>query len=93
MQSSIISYPNRGPWGDNKWRGNASGHVYKDLFEQLKPKVFTDPMQGSGTSIEVAREMNIEAYGRDLSSGFNAINDSILDSVGKESDLVVSHPP
>ena len=54
MQSSIISYPNRGPWGNSQWRGNASGRVYKDLFEQLKPKVFTDPMVGSGTSVEVA---------------------------------------
>lgn len=93
MQSSIISYPDRGPWGQSKWRGNASGHVYKDLFEQLKPSVFTDPMVGSGTSVEVAREMNIEAHGLDLHAGFNAINDSILERVGKESDLIVSHPP
>lgn len=93
MQNSIISYPDRGPWGSSKWRGNASGHVYKDLFEQLKPKVFTDPMVGSGTSVQVAKEMGIEAYGLDLHSGFNAINDSILNAVGKESDLVVSHPP
>ena len=42
MESSIISYPSRGKWGKSNWRGNASGFVYKDLFEQLKPMVFVD---------------------------------------------------
>lgn len=93
MQTSIISYPDRGHWGKSNWRGNASGHVYRDLFLQIQPKVFVDPMVGSGTSIEVAGELGIEAYGLDLHSGFNAINQSILAAVGKEADLVVSHPP
>ncbi len=90
---SIMSYPERGNWGDAKWRGNCSGHVYKNLFEQLQPKVFIDPMVGSGTSVEVARELDIEAFGLDLHSGFNAVRDSILQTTGKEADLVVSHPP
>lgn len=93
MESSILSHPNRGPWGKSSWRGNCSGYIYKDLFEQLKPKTFVDPMVGSGTSVEVAKELSIEAYGLDLHSGFNAISDSILEKVGKESDLIVSHPP
>ena len=90
---SVLNYPDRGKWGKNSWRGNCSGHVYKELFERLKPKVFVDPMVGSGTSVEVAREMGIEAYGLDLHSGFNAIRDSIAEAVGKPADLVVSHPP
>jgi hypothetical protein len=55
--------------------------------------MFTDPMVGSGTSVEVAREMNIEARGLDLHSGFNILKQSILEVVGKPSDLVLSHPP
>jgi len=90
---SILSYPERGQWGKSSWRGNCSGHVYKELFERLKPKVFVDPMVGSGTSVEVAKEMNIEAHGLDLHSGFNAISDSILLAVGKHADLCLSHPP
>lgn len=93
MESSIMSFPNRGKWGKSNWRGNASGHVYKELFEQLKPRSFVDPMVGSGTSVEVAQEMGIDAYGLDLHSGFNAIRHSIVEKVGKESDLIVSHPP
>lgn len=90
---SILSYPNRGHWGKSGWRGNCSGHVYKELFERLQPALFVDPMAGSGTSIDVAKEMNISAVGLDLHSGFNILRDSILATVGKPACLVVSHPP
>lgn len=90
---SILSFPERGPWGKASWRGNCSGFIYKDLFERLRPSVFVDPMMGSGTSIDVAKEMKIEAYGLDLHSGFNILRDSIVAVVGKEADLVMSHPP
>ena len=92
-QASILSFPDRGPWGNSRYRGNCSGYVYKRIFEHLRPRVFTDPMAGSGTSVEVAREMDIEAYGLDLHSGFNILEHSILEVVGKPSDLVLSHPP
>lgn len=90
---SIFSYPDRGKWGKSSWRGNCSGHVYKELFTRLQPTVFVDPMVGSGTSVEVAKEMGIEAYGLDLHQGFNAIRDSIINAVGKAADLCISHPP
>lgn len=90
---SIISFKDRGPWGKSAYRGNASGHVYKDLFNRLNPKFFIDPCMGSGTSIEVAREMGIECLGLDLHSGFNLLRDSILMAAGKEADLVFSHLP
>ena len=90
---SILSFENRGKWGKNSWRGNCSGHVYKTLFEQYQPRIFVDPMVGGGTSVDVADEMGIEAYGLDLHSGFNILRDSILQRVGKESDMVFSHPP
>lgn len=90
---SIVSYPDRGPWGNAKWRGNASGRLYQDLFLQLKPASFCDPMCGSGTSVEVANEMKIRAFGLDLHSGFNAVRDSIVSAIGQEVELCVSHPP
>lgn len=90
---SVVSFPDRGKWGKSSWRGNCSGHVYQELFSRLHPRVFVDPMVGSGTSVEVAKEMGIEAYGLDLHSGFNAISESILLAVGKPADLCVSHPP
>lgn len=91
--NSIMSFPDRGPWGDSKWRGNASGYVYKSLFEQLRPRTFCDPMVGSGTSVQVAAEMGIEHWGLDLRDGFNAVRQSILQTIGREVDLTVAHPP
>ena len=94
---SIMSFPDRGHWGDSKWRGNCSGHVYKELFEHVLRNVthpvFIDPMMGSGTSIAVAREMGIKAHGLDLHSGFNILRDSILERTGEPGNLVLSHPP
>lgn len=90
---SILSFPERGQYGDSRWPGNCSGEVYKDLFSWTKPKVFVDPMVGSGTSVEVAREMGIEAFGLDLHSGFNILKHRIVEAVGKEADLVFSHLP
>ena len=94
---SILSYPQRGPWGQSSWRGNCSGHIYKHLFELLSPRRFCDPMVGSGTSTEVAQEMGIEAVGLDLHSGFNILRDAVKDHLPQhwrgECDLNFSHPP
>jgi hypothetical protein len=57
------------------------------------PRVFTDPIVGGGTSVEVACAMGIEAHGLDRHSGSNILKQRILEAVGKPSDLVVSHPP
>ena len=73
--NSVLSYPDRGPWGDSRYRGNCSGYIFRDLFTQLRPKSMCDCMMGSGTSIEVAEEMGIKATGLDLRLGFNALRD------------------
>lgn len=92
--SSVLSFPDRGPWGSAKWRGNCSGHIYKALFEQYLKKgdVAVDPMVGSGTFVDVGKEMGLDVYGLDLHSGFNVLRDSILQTVGKEADMCFSHP-
>lgn len=90
---SLLSYPNRGPWGRASWPGNCSGYVYKALFEFFRPTTFVDPMVGSGTSVEVARELGVKATGLDLHSGFNILRQSILDAIGAPADFVFSHPP
>jgi hypothetical protein len=93
FQMSVFSYPERGPWGKSSWRGNCSGYFYRDLFEALKPVSFADPMVGSGTSVEVARSMNIEAFGMDLKDGFNATKNSMVEYIGKQVSFTCSHPP
>jgi len=46
-------------------------------------------MVSSGTSVEVARGMGIEAHGLNVHSGFNILKRQILEVVGKPSDLVL----
>lgn len=49
-RSNIVSYPDRGPWGDSKYRGNTSGWLIRDLIEFFQPKSVLDPMEGSRTT-------------------------------------------
>lgn len=90
---SIVSYEDRGKWGDSKWRGNCSGHLIVDLCNHFQPRNFVDICEGSGTSGDVCRELDINYTGLDLHKGFDFTKDSVLEAVGHHSDLVWSHPP
>lgn len=35
---SIVSYKNRGIFGDSTYRGNCTGYIIKDLIQQFYPK-------------------------------------------------------
>lgn len=90
---SVISYPNRGHWGKNDWRGNMSGYVVKDLIEHFRPKLFVDACEGSGTSGDVCREMGIEYVGLDLYKGNDFTKDSIITQLPRPADICFTHPP
>lgn len=90
---SIITFPERGPWGQSSWRGNCSGHVQRELIEHFKPQLFVDVCEGSGTSRDVCKELGIEYRGFDLHTGTDFTADYIYRLVGVPADLVFSHPP
>lgn len=90
---SVISYPNRGPWGKSDWRGNMSGFAVKDLIEHFRPKLFVDACEGSGTSGDVCREMGIEYVGLDLYKGNDFTKDDILTQLPRPADICFSHFP
>ena len=46
---SVVSYPDRGPWGDARYRGNCTGYIVKDLILRFKCQSVFDPAEGSGT--------------------------------------------
>lgn len=93
INSTIVSYPDRdNRYGNNKYRGNCSGLLIKDLLEFYKPKKVFDPMTGSGTTKDVCKELGIENLCLDLNpawGGFDALNDEIPES----SDFIFWHPP
>jgi len=87
---SIVEYSNRGPWGDTKYPGNTSGYLLVDLIDYYQPKSVLDPMEGSGTTGDVAFDMGDIPYtGLDLRSGF----DLVSDEPEGEYDLIFWHPP
>ncbi len=87
--TSVVSYPERGPWGDNRYPGNCSGYLLIDLIATFRPRRVLDPMEGGLTSREVCADMGVEYAGYDLRSG----TDSMTDDIGTGYDLIFWHPP
>ena len=87
--TSVVSYPDRGPWGDNRYPGNCSGYMLIDLCATYAPRAVLDPMEGGGTSREVCADMGIAYQGFDLRHGVDALRDDI----GTGYDLIFWHPP
>jgi hypothetical protein len=90
---SIMSFPDRGPWGKSSWRGNTSGHVIKEMIEHFKPKLFVDVCEGSGTSGDVCRDMGVQYVGLDLYKGNDFTKDYVLSQLPRPACLTFSHPP
>lgn len=91
---SVISYKERGKYGNSSYRGNCSGNVIKDLINQFypdsKPKKFIEVFSGGGTGLDVARELKIEnSMHLDLNNGWDALKNEIPSGA----DFIFSHPP
>jgi len=93
---SVVSYPDRGPWGDSRYRGNCSGHLVKDLILRFNCKSVFDPAEGGGTVEDVVcginnyKEKRIYYEGRDLKSGWDILSGELPE---KQFDMVFYHPP
>ena len=91
---SVVSYKERGKYGNPLYRGNCSGFVIKDLIEQFypnsMPKRFVEVFSGGGTGKDVATELGIKnSIHLDLNNGWNALKDEIPTGA----DFIFSHPP
>lgn len=86
---SLVSYPERGPYGDAKYPGNTTGYLVRDLLTFYRPRRVLDPMCGSGTTGDVCAELGISYLGLDLKNGFDLLRSPITERV----DFVFWHPP
>lgn len=92
--NSIVSYKERGEYGNPNYRGNCSGFIIKDIIQQFypnsKPKKFIEIFSGGGTGLDVAKELGItNSLHLDLNTGW----DALIDEIPSGSDFVFSHPP
>jgi hypothetical protein len=96
LKTSVVSYPDRGNYGNSRYRGNCTGHIVKDFFAtyiKRKNGLIVDPSIGGGTSVDVAREMGLRFFGTDLHQGFNLLVDDLKSHLGEEAHVAWWHPP
>jgi len=89
MLTSIVSYPDRGLYGDHKYPGNCSGYLIKELLTHFDARRVLDPAAGSGTTGDVCRELGVGCVQRDLRDGFDVLSSKIPSGF----DFVFFHPP
>lgn len=98
--STVLSFPDRGPWGDNRYRGNCSGWVQASLIWKYNVKKLAELFAGGGTGSDVAHDMGIQYIGADLNPNpkrnnilvCNAILDEVPDEF-RDADMIFMHPP
>ena len=86
---SVVSYPDRGPWGNNKYRGNMSGYLVKDIIEQYHLRQLSDYMVGGGTTEDVCRDMGIPGTFLDLNRGFDMLS---MDIPERPENVILHYP-
>lgn len=86
---SIVSYPDRGNYGKNTYRGNCSGLLIKDIITQYRLKGLSDFMVGSGTTEDVVKEAGIRGTFADLNRGF----DMMSMDIPERAENIFWHPP
>lgn len=86
---SIVSYPDRGPYGKNSYRGNCSGLLIKDIIQQYRLQGLSDFMVGSGTTEDVVHEMGIRGDFADLNRGY----DMMSMDIPNRAENLFWHPP
>ncbi|MDR1704716.1 MAG: hypothetical protein LBS19_08530 [Clostridiales bacterium] len=87
--TSIVSYPERGVGGNNKYRGNCSRELIKDLIKHFKIPHISDYMCGSGTIKDAADSLGVSSSVYDLHSGFDLMKHDVPDRPG----FIFRHPP
>ena len=94
--SSLVSFPKRNNcWGENCFRGNCDGTLFKELVHRYARTRVGDPMLGSGTTAHVIDDMrhhgltSISYWGSDLRRGFNLLTHTLPGTF----DFIWMHPP
>ena len=87
--TTVFSSPKRGKGGKASWRGNHPPTLSLEIFKWLKPRLIADPMCGSGTTGDAARQAGIQVWEGDLHQDFNAL----VDEIPVMPDLAWLHPP
>ena len=87
--TTVVSYPERGQGGNNRYRGNCSPRLIEDLIAHFGVQDICDYMCGSNTTGDAARTMGISSHTYDLHSGFDLLHCDIPE----RPEYIFWHPP
>lgn len=87
--TTVVSYPERGEGGNNRYRGNCSPKLIEDLIAHFGIQDICDYMCGSNTTGDAARTMGIHSHTYDLHSGFDLLHCDIPE----RPQFIFWHPP
>lgn len=99
---TILSFPDRGPWGLSKWRGNFSGWIPASLIYRYDAKSVSEIFAGGGTTSDLCKDLGIPYIGVDLNPNpvrpdivaMDILDESIeLPDMFYQADLQILHPP
>lgn len=99
---TVLSFPNRGPWGDAKYRGNCSGWIPAFFINKYHVRKLAEVFAGSGTTYDVCKDMGVRYIGIDLNPhptregivSMDICDDGIdLPNGFYDADMVFLHPP
>lgn len=98
---TMLSFPDRGPWGDNRYRGNCSGWIHNFLIWKYKiDRLFAELFSGSGTGYDACKDMGVPYVGADLNPSpvrpgilnVNAVTDEVPEEF-RNAQMLFMHPP
>ena len=99
---TVLSFPNRGPWGDSRYRGNCSGWIPAYFINKYNAGSVAEVFAGSGTTYDVCKDMGVRYVGIDLNPNpprDGIVSMDILDDMVDlpdgfyDADMVFLHPP
>lgn len=100
--NTVLSFPDRGPWGSSSYRGNCSGWIPAFFIWKYGAAKVAEIFAGSGTTYDVCKDMGVSYTGIDLNP--NPVRDriismDILDETKElpdgfyDADMLFLHPP
>lgn len=99
---TVLSFPDRGPWGSSSYRGNCSGWIPAFFANLYQAKRVAEIFAGSGTTSDVCKDMGLEYVGIDLNPNpvrADIVSMDILDTNEElpggfySADMLFLHPP
>jgi len=84
---TVLSFPERGPWGSSSYRGNFSGWIPAAIIYRYGAGSVSEIFAGGGTTSDLCRDLEIPYCGIDLNPAPVRNNILTMDIMDEDKDL------